>query len=245
VVPALFDADIGIVGGAERYAVELARTMSASARVLLVTFGERRETRRIGALTIVVLPFARAKTSGMGQPFSFELFDLLESTDVIHCHQQMALSTSLAAAYANRRGIPVFATDLGGGPSDNACNPDTGSWFDGHLHISRFSLSRATGEQLARSEVIGAGIDSNTFTPSKEAARSMNALFVGRILPHKGIDVLDVASAVTCRRAACASCYGKHDEHDVDDRDHHVDGSGREERDSRRRQCEREEARRR
>ena len=41
VVPALFGADDGIVGGAERYALELARHMADEVPTRLVAFGDR------------------------------------------------------------------------------------------------------------------------------------------------------------------------------------------------------------
>ena len=47
-VPALFDARDGIVGGAERYVLELARHMAERVPTRLVTFGRRERTERVG-----------------------------------------------------------------------------------------------------------------------------------------------------------------------------------------------------
>ena len=53
-VPAIFGAD-GIVGGAERYAMELARHMASRLPTRLVTFGDRDRREQSGALHIRVL----------------------------------------------------------------------------------------------------------------------------------------------------------------------------------------------
>ena len=54
-VPALFDAEDGIVGGAERYVLELARHMAAEVPTRLITFGRRDRTERADALEIRVI----------------------------------------------------------------------------------------------------------------------------------------------------------------------------------------------
>ena len=195
VVPSLFDGDIGIVGGAERYALELGRAMATVTSTRLVTFGTRRESRRVGDLVVEILEVTKSSEPSR-IPFSFALFDILDDADIIHCHQLMALSTTLSAAYANRMGRPVFVTDLGGGPPTNGFNPDTTTWFDAHLHISEFSMRGESDAQLERSEVIGAGVDSKAFSIVDDYADFREVVFVGRVLPHKGIDVLITALPV-------------------------------------------------
>ena len=53
-VPALFGGD-GTVGGAERYALELARHMAEIVPTTLLSFGERKRNETVGALRIRVL----------------------------------------------------------------------------------------------------------------------------------------------------------------------------------------------
>ena len=92
--------------------------------------------------------------------------------------------------YAERANIPVFVTDLGGGPPAIASQPDTSGWFDAHLHISQFSERVMTGERAKQNLVIGAGVDSEFFSPVDGTAIVGSVLFAGRVLPHKGIDTL-------------------------------------------------------
>ena len=55
IVPALFDANDGVIGGAERYVLELARHMADVVPTRLVTFGERSREERTGSLEIRVI----------------------------------------------------------------------------------------------------------------------------------------------------------------------------------------------
>src|ERR1700676_1921599 len=50
IVPSLFDANDGVLGGAERYALELARYMAEEVSTRLVTFGEHDRLERLGNL---------------------------------------------------------------------------------------------------------------------------------------------------------------------------------------------------
>ncbi len=188
VVPALFDERIGVIGGAERYALELARHMAEVTPTRIVTFGPDDETRFDGKLRIDVIGGARPVRNDENDRFSLALFDRLAEADVVHCHQIYTTASTMAAEFCRRTARRVFATDLGGGAGyrGNASNELT---FDGWLYISQFSrqiLSQITSE----GEVISGGVDSTRFTPALQSPGFPMAIFVGRILPHKGIDVL-------------------------------------------------------
>jgi glycosyltransferase involved in cell wall biosynthesis len=87
----------------------------------------------------------------------------------------------------------VFATDLGGGGWDVSAYVSTDRWFDAHLHISEYSrhISGHDGKPWAR--VILGGVDTVKFRPAADAERTHRALFVGRLLPHKGLSDLIAA----------------------------------------------------
>lgn len=55
VVPALFGGDVGTFGGAERYALELARHMADRVATRLVTFGECDRNETFGNLDVRVI----------------------------------------------------------------------------------------------------------------------------------------------------------------------------------------------
>ena len=55
IVPAFFDANDGVLGGGERYALELARYMAEEVPTKLVTFGEKDRLERVGNLDVRVI----------------------------------------------------------------------------------------------------------------------------------------------------------------------------------------------
>lgn len=189
IVPALFGAD-GVLGGAERYALELARYMADVVPTRLLTFGKGSRTERIGNLDVRVIGDPWYVRGQKSNPFSRTVFGEAASADVIHCHQQHILASSLTAAFGQIVGRKVFVTDLGGGGWDISGYISTDRWFRGHLHISEYSRHIFRQEGKPWSHVILGGIDTEKFSPDRNVPRDGSILFVGRLLPHKGIDVL-------------------------------------------------------
>jgi glycosyltransferase involved in cell wall biosynthesis len=84
----------------------------------------------------------------------------------------------------------VFVTDLGGGGWDISAYASTDRWFHGHLHISQYSRSLAGHAGWHRARVIYGGVDAERFSPDPAVAKEPLVVFVGRIVPHKGINDL-------------------------------------------------------
>lgn len=183
-VPAPFDPDDGIIGGAERYSFELARHMARRRPTRLITFGDRPGTREVGGLPVTVLG-ARYVRGQRSNPISTGLWRELRYAEVVHCHQQHVVASSVSAILGRLRGQRVFATDLGGGGFDVSACISTDGWFDGHLHISEYSRRVAGHAGNPRARVILGGVDTDRFAPA--GAGGEYVLFVGRLLPHKGV----------------------------------------------------------
>jgi len=192
VVPALF-GPAGLVGGAERYALELARHMADEVPTRLVTFGERAEERVIGKLEVRVLSNGWAVRGQRTNPWSPSVVGEILRADVVHCHQQHVVISSTAAVICRLTGRRVFATDLGGGGWDVSAYVSTDRWFHGHLHISEYSRSIFGHDNDPHATVILGGVDTETFAPDPAVPRDGAVLFVGRLLPHKGISDLIAA----------------------------------------------------
>lgn len=195
VVPALFGSDDGIVGGAERYALELARFMADETPTTLVTFGERERHETIGRLKIRVIGNPWYVRKQRTNPVSLSLVSELRQADVVHCHQQHVVASSLAAFVCKFSRRRVFVSDLGGGGWDVSGYVSTDSWYDGHLHISEYSRKIYDQTKDSRSHVISGGVDIEKFSPNENVERDDSVLFVGRLLPHKGVN--DLVEAVT------------------------------------------------
>ena len=188
-VPALFGPD-GIVGGAERYACELARHMADVVPTTLVSFGVESRDEQWGPLRVRVIGDPWLVRKQRSNPFSRAVFGELRAADVIHCHQQHVLMSSAAAAWGRLNGRRVFVSDLGGGGWDVSAYISTDGWFHGHLHLSEYSR-RVFGHTLnPAAHVVGGGVDVRKFSPVPRAPARRDVLFVGRLLPHKGIDDL-------------------------------------------------------
>jgi glycosyltransferase involved in cell wall biosynthesis len=189
VVPALFGPD-GVVGGAERYALELARHMAMRESTTLVAFGDHDRHERIGQLNIRVIGRPWHVRGQTQNPFALRLLGAIAAADVVHCHQQHILMSSVAAAWCRCRGHRVFVSELGGGGWDVSAYISTDAWFHGHLHLSEYSRRIYGHEQRHSARVVGGGVDVDKFSPDPGVLRDDAALFVGRVLPHKGIDDL-------------------------------------------------------
>jgi glycosyltransferase involved in cell wall biosynthesis len=97
----------------------------------------------------------------------------------------------MAAFVARLTGRRVFASDLGGGGWDVSAYVSTDRWFHGHLHISEYSRRQAGHEGSARAHVIMGGVDADKFGPGEDGAGDVRpVLYVGRLMPHKGVDDL-------------------------------------------------------
>jgi glycosyltransferase involved in cell wall biosynthesis len=188
IVPAPFGSR-GVVGGAERYAFELARQMAGRVATTLVSFGEER-AEQVGALRVRTIGdpwFVRGQRTN---PFSLDVFRELRDADVVHCHQHHVLVSSAVSAWCRLTGRRVFVSDLGGGGWDVSAYISTDAWFHGHLHLSEYSRRIHGHAALPSARVIGGGVDIQKFSPDASVPRDGGPLFVGRLLPHKGVSDL-------------------------------------------------------
>jgi glycosyltransferase involved in cell wall biosynthesis len=185
IVPALFGHG-GLVGGAERYAFELARHMAPAVPTTLVGFGDVAREEWHGPLRVRTLPAWHVRGQ-RSNPFSLAILRELEQADVVHCHQHHVLVSSVAAAWCRVRRRRVFVSDLGGGGWDVSAYVPTDAWFHGHLHLSEYSRQVFGHVANARARVVGGGVDTVRFSPDPAVRREGGALFVGRLLPHKGV----------------------------------------------------------
>ena len=186
------------IGGAERYVRELARATAEVADVTWISFADRADSIRDGRLQIEIL--RRSRLPGVSRlatnPLSPRLSRLVRQADVVHCHQPYTFSTDAALVAARFFRKKAFVTDLGGGHRWAASKlVPLLRGADALLLISEYSrrLWRETpaSRRPARLEVIWGGVDTAAFCPAPSPSpRSDETLFVGRLLPHKGVNYL-------------------------------------------------------
>jgi alpha-maltose-1-phosphate synthase len=189
VVPAIF-GDKGVVGGAERYALELARYMADEVPTRLVTFGDQNGMQGIGQLEVRVLGPAHYVRGQRANPITASLLSEIRWADVVHCHQQHIVASSLASLTCRLTGRRVYVSDLGGGGWDISSRISTDRWYHGHLHISEYSRTVSGHAGKPWAHVIYGGVDTTKFMPDDSVRKDGSVLFVGRLMPHKGVDDL-------------------------------------------------------
>ncbi|MGC2373227.1 MAG: glycosyltransferase family 4 protein [Solirubrobacteraceae bacterium] len=192
VSPSLFGAD-GIVGGGERAAYELARAIGGEVPTTFVSFGPRRLSWRDGDLGVEIYPSAGDLGGQRFDPLSYHFLEQVRKADVVHCSQYRVAVSQLAILAGAAMGKRTFVTDRGG----------VGAHFNPHvpvercltalLPISHFSLAHLPTRVPAC--VIHGGttklfLSTRAWAPEVTSAQSRRVLYVGRIMRHKGIDVL-------------------------------------------------------
>lgn len=188
-VPALFGTG-GVIGGAERYALELSRAMAKRTPTTLISFGALGMKEQRGPLEVRVLRNWIHFRRFQFDPFSPIVLQHLRMANVIHVHQTHTLIASLALMYGVLTKTPVFTSDHGGaGLGLHRCF-DVTNWYSGHLHVSDFSRRVFGHAKLATAHTIWGGVDTDKFAPDPQIQRTGQVLYVGRLLPHKGINYL-------------------------------------------------------
>lgn len=185
--------ETSVIGGGERYAYELARAMARREEVAFISFSGMAETRWEGRLRVVHLKRYPSDSRQSPLLLSPALLRWVRWADVIHCHQIFSMTTDLPLIMGKMLGKQVFVTDLGGGGRFALSYhlPIT-RWARAFLLISQFSRSLwelGPGVASPRIHVVYGGVDIDKFR-ADENRKGQKVLFVGRLLPHKGVDYL-------------------------------------------------------
>jgi len=199
--------DDSYIGGGERYPLNLSRGIVERSRgrhsVEILSFGPTSKTHRIGpGLTIRVLAAARKPLNPL-DVVSWELPAALADADLVHVHQAYTRCSEMAYLVAKQQGKPIVVTDHGGATSTLGTSVGSLELVD---HVIANSAFGASLYQTSRPiTVIKGGVDGARFTPGRRGMTRRHVLYVGRLLPHKGVDRLikalpDALPLVVCGR---------------------------------------------
>jgi alpha-maltose-1-phosphate synthase len=188
VSPSAFGAG-GLWGGGERYPLCVARAMSELVPTRLIIFGTRLARMRSGPLEICEIPTRWVWKEGSVNPISERLALYLPLTSRIHSHQYHSFVTNQLLVAGRAIGRQVYVTDHGGRSYEYADRYRLDRLVSGFLPVSRFSAGFFPQLASRASAPIFGGADPGRFHPGA-GERSRLVVYVGRLLPHKGIDVL-------------------------------------------------------
>jgi glycosyltransferase involved in cell wall biosynthesis len=178
----------GCYGGGERYALALAQATAKHVDTKLMSLAARGRRWREGPLSIELLPLrTRWKGSDMN-PLSEALLARLCRADAVHAHQYESLTTNLALILGRLSSTRVSVTDLGGAGKNYRRPLRLGRLVHRMLALSEFGASLFP-ELADRVTLVYGGVDTDAFCPQQEP-RERSVVFVGRVLPHKGVHVL-------------------------------------------------------
>ncbi|HEV2150709.1 MAG TPA: glycosyltransferase family 4 protein [Longimicrobiaceae bacterium] len=191
ILPASYLARDRTVGGGERYAFEYARALAELTPTTLALFDAVPAVETHGRLEVRTFPLGPLGTR-WGFPLTRELWRALAGHDVVHSMVFPTPATDLLTVAALARGRKVVLTDVGGG------GPSPSTYLQ-KLHPRASLNRRAHGLALLSrhaagffagwtqpSTILYGGADLQAFGGAETEPRGY-ALFVGRLLPHKGV----------------------------------------------------------
>jgi glycosyltransferase involved in cell wall biosynthesis len=174
----------GLLGGGERYPLELARALAEHGGVSseLISFGRRpaveREANGLVRRTVRALTWLGGHPA---HPFAPGLLAAVAGAHVVHAHHMRSLPSQMLALAPGPRRLVVTDHGLQGPRLFKRA-------FQRFLLVSAYS-GRELRAPPERTRIVYGGADPGRFWPDECVARS-GVLFVGRLTPHKGVDRL-------------------------------------------------------
>jgi glycosyltransferase involved in cell wall biosynthesis len=188
----LYFADESCIGGGERYPTNLAKGVALAPNgpfeVELISFGKSPTSVDLApGVVLRVLPAAREPKNPL-DVVSWELPEAFAGADLVHIHQAYTRCTEVGLLLAKGLRKPICVTDHGGETSRLGQYYGIVELADAIVAYSDFGASLYRARTPIT--VVKGGVDSRAFTPSDEPLAREHVLYVGRLLPHKGIERL-------------------------------------------------------
>jgi glycosyltransferase involved in cell wall biosynthesis len=206
--PQYFD-ERSYIGGGERYPLNLARGVALASRgaceVELISFGDTSFSRPLyPGVSLRVLTAAERPRNPL-DVVSWELSAAFGEADLVHIHQAYTRCSELGILVAKLLRKPICVTDHGGATSPLGMQLGSLELADRIIAYSHF------GASLYRTQtpivVIKGGVDGTFFAPPVNRPGRDRILYVGRLLPHKGVDQLIAALPADLPLTVCGRCY--------------------------------------
>ena len=206
--PLYFDEE-SYLGGGERYPLNLAKGVvkSGEFEVTLISYGDAARSLSLApGVRLSVLPSARRRPGS--ERLAWEILDVIREADLVHIHQAFTRSGEVGLLVSKLLGRPVCITDHGGAASALGRSLGMLELADRVTCYSRFG-AQLLDDLQATVELVPGGVDDEFFSPSEAETAREGVLFVGRLLPHKGVDRLIAAMPPGVPLTVCGQPYDK------------------------------------
>lgn len=209
--PLYFD-ERSYLGGGERYPLNLARGVVAATGgaydVTLISFGDAPRQLPLAPGVMLRVLTAASKPTNPLDVVSWELPQAISDVDLVHIHQAYTRCSEMGLLVARLQHKPVCVTDHGGFTSALGIELNALALADQIVAYSDFG-ARLYGCTTTPITVIKGGVDAERFQPPPEGTRPERdrVVFVGRLLPHKGIDQLIEAMPPHLPLTVCGRPY--------------------------------------
>lgn len=192
VLPVYSNDGLNLLGGGERYAVNLARAMAHLCSITMVTFGPQYREDEIDGFRHLTIP---ATVGNPVNPVPRGIGAMLrEKFDLIHAYQLRTTVTNILAVACRLTRMPLIVTDLGGSIRARTDLLQLHRLIPRFIAISDYSARLMPRGLLSKTAVVKGGVDVGLFS-YREGPRWPMAVQIGRIMPHKGMNYLvDAAS---------------------------------------------------
>ena len=187
--------ELGVYAGGERYVLNVVAAVQlaggSSIRQAMVAYGQGASVRiDTGGSELHVLQTDWPSASHLdyfSSRFSSRLWSIAADFDLVHVYQPFNISGEAALIVAAQLGKTIVATDLGGALLLGAAQDHPISLAHRVIAISRYAATFIGSLPCPIDTVIGPVGDQFLDAPLSSGPRA-GVLFVGRIMPHKGID---------------------------------------------------------
>lgn len=181
-----------IIGGGERYPIELATWISKYIETTLVSFSDKKRlSYRKDQLQVEIYPVQHFIGGNIANPLGLRYLESIFNTDIVHVHMINTVISDLACLTANFLNKRVFVTDHAGGGNLVLNRKIPVLWgYKGAIAQSQLAFERLPPVLQKKGILVKGGIDIERFCPEPFLTKENKILYVGRIVPHKGVNYL-------------------------------------------------------
>jgi glycosyltransferase involved in cell wall biosynthesis len=196
------------IGGGERYPLSCARGVveasNGACKVEIISYDKKPGIHEIQpGVTLRILP--AAKFADAMNVTSWALPEALRDADLIHIHQVAMRASEVALWVAKMQRKPVCVTDHGSATSNVGVYSDRLELADRIVCYSDYGKSLFHTKTPI--EVIKGGVDCSYFRLPNERTTRDRILYVGRLVPYKGVDLLIQAMPPDMLLTICGRPY--------------------------------------